>query len=195
MGKKLSAKKMNNENTQKWLDKWNIKNYTINEDGSVDVNGCVYIQRKDIPGKISDYVTFGVVSGEFDCSHNNFISLEGAPKKVGWSFWCANNNLTSLKYAPEIASSFGSSFNIKNFTEYDVREVSKVDHSIYISSYKKVKGVETRHLIAHKMSLTFGKTSDIPIVNTYEVEKDVFVHYKMFNYCKEIPNILRELRK
>ena len=43
---------------------------------------------------------FGVVKGNFDCSRNKLISLEGCPDKVGGNFYCDNNELTSLKGCP-----------------------------------------------------------------------------------------------
>lgn len=52
------------------LKTWGIRNYTINEDGSVDVKGNVYISGKGLKGAISDYVTFGAVGGSFHCSNN-----------------------------------------------------------------------------------------------------------------------------
>ena len=39
--------------------------------------------------------------GEFDCSRNHLISLEGAPQIVSRSFDCSWNELTSLKDAPQ----------------------------------------------------------------------------------------------
>ena len=71
--------------------------YTINEDGSIDVNGSVYLYGKNltkIPFK------FRNVSKCFDCCNNQLTSLESAPNNVGDAFWCSNNQLTSLEGAP-----------------------------------------------------------------------------------------------
>jgi hypothetical protein len=52
------------------------------------------------------------VNGWFDCSNNQLISLKGAPKYVGGDFYCEYNNLTSLKGAPErVEGSFICSYN------------------------------------------------------------------------------------
>ena len=78
--------------------------YTINEDGSIDVEGNVdlsYNELTKIPFK------FGIVSGNFNCSDNQLTSLLGAPKTVGGGFYCSNNQLTSLLGAP---NSVGSHF-------------------------------------------------------------------------------------
>ena len=79
-------------------NKYDIKNYTINPDGSIDVDGSVYLYNMDlteIPLK------FNKVSGYFDCSNNQLKSLKGSPKKVGGDFYCSLNKLTSLKGGPE----------------------------------------------------------------------------------------------
>lgn len=48
-----------------------------------------------------------LVEGDFDCSNNQLITLEGAPQEVYGIFSCHNNKLTSLKGAPrEVHSNF-----------------------------------------------------------------------------------------
>jgi len=74
-----------------------IRNYSINPDGTVDVDNNVYIQNiglKKIP------IKFGKVTGHFRCDFNYLSALEGAPYEVGGVFNCANNKLTSLKGGP-----------------------------------------------------------------------------------------------
>jgi hypothetical protein len=79
------------------LEKFGIQNYTINEDGTVDVNGDVNIDDMTlsrIPFK------FGKVTGNFYCSDNSLTSLEGSPREVGGSFYCSDNKLKDLKGSP-----------------------------------------------------------------------------------------------
>ena len=84
---------------------YNIKNYTINTDGSIDIKADIetdeYIDLSII-GLIKLPIKFNIVTGDFDCSFNNLITLEGSPKEVNGYFDCSNNKLTSLKYAPRI---------------------------------------------------------------------------------------------
>jgi len=71
--------------------------YTINDDGSIDVDGDVDLSRKKltrIPFK------FRNVSGGFYCTNNQLTSLDGAPNTVGSYFACYNNQLVSLEGAP-----------------------------------------------------------------------------------------------
>jgi len=77
--------------------KYNIKNYTINPDGSIDVDGNVWlsdISLTELPLK------FNKVYGSFDCSWNKLTNLEGCPNYVGDNFSCVANKLTSLIGCP-----------------------------------------------------------------------------------------------
>ena len=78
-------------------NKYNIKKYSINPDGSIDVDGNVELgvyKLDKIPLK------FNNVSGYFNISYNNITSLEGCPKYIGETFYCNSNKLTSLEYFP-----------------------------------------------------------------------------------------------
>ena len=79
------------------LDNLEIKNYTINEDLTVDVTGNIKIDYR--PLKVIP-VQFGVVTGDFICSINQLTTLKGAPTKVGGYFNCTSNQLTTLKGGP-----------------------------------------------------------------------------------------------
>ena len=77
---------------------YNIKNYTINDDGTIDVDGNVdlyYMELTELP------LIFNKVTGYFDCSRNKLTSLKGSPVWVGGSFSCANNKLLSLEFSPD----------------------------------------------------------------------------------------------
>ena len=82
-------------NEKEFCEKY-LKNYTINPDGTIDVNGDVDLyyclgKMKKLP------VKFGKVSGDFSCYRNNLTTLEGCPKYVGGGFSCSSNELTTLK--------------------------------------------------------------------------------------------------
>jgi hypothetical protein len=77
--------------------KYRITNYTINQDGSVDVDGDVYLSYKKLTRLP---LKFGKVGGGFFCYNNKLTTLEGCPKTVGGSFWCYNNQLTTLEGGP-----------------------------------------------------------------------------------------------
>lgn len=71
---------------------------TINNDGSVDVDGDVIIQRKELE-KLP--VQFGTINGNFDCCINFLKNLEGAPYHVKGYFAASDNELTTLKGSPK----------------------------------------------------------------------------------------------
>jgi len=57
-------------------------------------------------------IQFNIVKGNFDCSYNSLISLEGSPREVKGSFYCHYNQITSLKGCPKkIEGTFDCSRN------------------------------------------------------------------------------------
>lgn len=78
--------------------KYDIQNYTINDDGTVDVDGNVRLYG-ELLTKLP--LKFGKVTGSFDCYHNQLISLEGAPYWVGRDFCCSYNLLETLVGSPK----------------------------------------------------------------------------------------------
>jgi len=93
--------------------KYHIKNYTINDDMSISVNGNVDLSYKSIP------IKFKEVTGYFYCSNNQLTSLKGCPETVGGSFYCHCNQLTSLKGCPEtVGGHFNCHYNQLTSLEY-----------------------------------------------------------------------------
>ena len=94
----------NNSELIKSLENFDIENYTINSDGTIDIDGDVdlsNIKLTKLPFK------FGKVTGYFTCSNNQLISLEGCPREVDGYFSCANNNLVNLIGGPiEVGGSY-----------------------------------------------------------------------------------------
>jgi hypothetical protein len=94
--------------------KYGIKNWTLNSDGLVDVDGHVNLclkNSKKLPLK------FGKITGYFHCAKNQLTSLEGAPNTVGGLFDCSNNQLTSLEGSPRLVGSnrgYGGYFDCRN---------------------------------------------------------------------------------
>jgi len=91
--------------------KYNITDYQIRDDGSIDVDKDVNLFKalgdlKKLP------LIFNEVIGDFGCSVNNLTTLEGCPIKVDGDFGCSWNKLTSLEYSPEIVEgNFRCEFN------------------------------------------------------------------------------------
>jgi hypothetical protein len=86
--------------------KYGIENYTINPDGSIDVDGDVDLTEWNLT-KLP--LKFNKVSGSFLCYDNYLTSLDGCPKEVVGNFYCSKNNLTSLDGCP---SYIGGGFDL-----------------------------------------------------------------------------------
>ncbi len=95
---KLFEQKSYEEHVAEICEKYNIRNWSINSEGLVDVNGIVDLEDKNL-NELP--LNFGYVSQYFDCSDNLLTSLKGAPKSVGEFFDCSYNYLTSLQDSPQ----------------------------------------------------------------------------------------------
>jgi hypothetical protein len=94
---------------KKICKKYNITNWTLNPDGTVDVDGSVYLSGQRL-SKLP--LKFGRVTGDFKCYSNQLTSLEGCPTEIGGDFECYSNQLTSLEGCPtEIGGSFWCYYN------------------------------------------------------------------------------------
>ena len=82
--------------------KYGITNYTINEDGSIDVNNSSSLPVNFESKGLSELpLNFRNVDGSFTCSFNNLTSLKGCPERVGNNFICTYNNIKSFEGFPK----------------------------------------------------------------------------------------------
>ena len=148
--------------------KYGIKNYTINDDGSIDVDGNVnLINRKltKLPLK------FNNINEYFSCSVNNLSSLEGCPKSVNGSFYCSINNLTSLKGCPEsIRGDFYCHYN--NITTFE-----------YLP--KHIDSFECLDNPIFEIWILFMDTTKIELFNDMDIIQDGIVLLERLNYFLE----------
>ena len=114
-----------------WLKKYDIQNYKINKDNTIDVDGIVNLcnyQESEIPSYIqfNKVAIFKInnskiktlrgcpreVTDIFQCINcDSLKTLEGAPERVIGEFDCSNcNSLTSLKGAPKGVDSFSCTY-------------------------------------------------------------------------------------
>lgn len=80
-----------------WTRVFGIKEYSINDDGLIDVNETVFIEDTDyvyLPLK------FNKIYGDFYCSGNKLVSLKGSPKWISGCFECSDNQLKTLEGGP-----------------------------------------------------------------------------------------------
>ena len=79
--------------------KYGVKNYKINDDYSINVDGKVSFYNMGL-SKLP--LCFNNVSGFFECGGNKLTTLEGSPKEVGGHFLCADNELDTLEGGPKM---------------------------------------------------------------------------------------------
>ena len=99
--------------------RYNIKKYTINPDGTVDVNGYVNLNNrrlKELPLK------FGRVSGSFYCQHNQLTTLEGSPKEVRGGFYISDNPLSE-----ELLNFIDYKYILKWQDDYGIWQMGKLN--------------------------------------------------------------------
>jgi len=131
--------KESKENIDSICKKYDIKNYTINDDGSIDVDENVYLSNR---GLTELPLKFRKVSGEFYCSYNKLTSLSGSPREVGFRFSCRDNKLTSLEGSPR---EVGGYFSCDNNQLTSLEGISKyISGGIYFKNnqIRDVKGVK-----------------------------------------------------
>ena len=136
--------------------RYNIKNYTINPDGSIDVNTFVWLRYKELK-KLP--LKFNKVNGDFNCNFNMMKSLEGSPIEINGYFDCGDNELKSFEFAPKIIrGSFDCSWNnIKTF-EYFPNFV-KEDFECYANPIWRIWKL-------------FEDTTKIELLNDFDIFRD-----------------------
>ena len=124
-------------------EKYGIKDYTINDDNSIDVDGHVFLGTYDLNADIGYLdelpLNFNEVTGDFYCNEHVLTTLKGSPKWVGGSVYVDNNFLTDLEFSPEfVGEDFNCSYN--NLT--DLKNSPKViAEDVYCES-NKIKTLE-----------------------------------------------------
>ncbi len=96
---KLFEQFNNEQEIREICKKYKIENYTINPDGSIDVDGDVDLRYKllyKLPLK------FNRVNGSFFCYGNSLSNLDNSPVEVNGDFDCYDCSITSLIGSPII---------------------------------------------------------------------------------------------
>lgn len=122
-----------------WLNKYEIKNYIINDDLTVDVDGSInlssvkFIPLKSSSGQIQKIemiydkrflldeiqVQFNICTKDFVCKTNALKSLKGCPRIVKGNFDCSKNKiLISLEHLGFVGQTLICDDNLKHTNEY-----------------------------------------------------------------------------
>ena len=127
---------------ENWLKQYDIKNYTINDDFTID---CEKVKIHDTDLEFfPEYIQFNVCHGWFSISENKLITLRGCPYIVYGNFGCSVNQLNSLEFCPKRVQKWVNSINIHyqgdffctenpgNFSKKDVLKYCNVEGDIFI---------------------------------------------------------------
>ena len=127
-------------------NRYGIRNYTVNDDNSIDVNGNVRIEFL-LDSKLP--IKFRNVIGNFDCLSNGLKTLEGSPKNVEGNFNCSMNYLKSLSGGPEfvggefncnrneLKSLIGGPKEVGTNFECGYNEINSLEEECFICFHKK----------------------------------------------------------
>ena len=92
----------------KLCKRYDIQNYSINPDLSIDVDrdvNLVGLKLTSLP------LRFSIVRGDFSCAYNHLTTLEGGPIEVRGNFYCHNNLLTTLDGCTREVGGYFSCYN------------------------------------------------------------------------------------
>ena len=167
-----------------------IKNYTINDDLSIDVDGNVDLSSRNleylplrfnyIEGSFdcsnNELKTLEgcpqTVGGDFDCYSNELKSLEGSPKTVGVDFYCYKNELKDLEHFPEVSGTIDIEDNIVYCLVYTF--INKAD-SFIIEDFTDYEIVRNGNTVMLDRLQTFIRDNDLEMPDLEEIKK----HYKI----------------
>lgn len=106
-----------NRNSEYFLNKCVTGNWNFDADGSIFIEGdldCSSFLKfsKKLNTGFLPSINIKSISGDFNCSNNNLVSLRHSPDFVGGSFKCYSNNLKSLEFCPsKIGANFDCMYN------------------------------------------------------------------------------------
>jgi len=172
--------------------RYDIKNYTINDDLSIDVDGNVNLTSNGLeylPLKFN-YVGGGfscsnnrlktleggpqTVNGNFYCNNNKLESLEGSPQTVGGYFYCTDNKLKDLEYFPEVNGNVYMRGNLVNLLIYTFIDNKETDNFL-IEDFVDYEIVRNGDTVMLDRLETFIRDNNLKMPDLEEIRK----HYKI----------------
>ena len=128
---------VNKVEIEAWCEEMDIKYYTINSKGEIDVDGRVDIGFLFLNNKTIEELPykFGRDNGSFDLSGNtNLTSLKNCPNIVTGNFRCSGcSQLDSLEGCPkEVSGDFWCNDCKRKFTKEEVMSLCKVKGEIVV---------------------------------------------------------------
>lgn len=159
-----------------------IQDFSIEDDGTVNVNGSVYINQKmeRLP------IKFGEVTENFRASGLGLTTLEGLPHTIGGSLYLNRNKLTSLEGCPSrVPTDFQCDQNKLTTLEGGPSEVS---------FYRCLNNKLTSLKGAPKSVMTFlADTNRLRSLEFCPDTLDLSVNFNLLNSLEGCPQNVRSL--
>ena len=178
------------EGVIKVCEKYGIKNYTINDDLSIDVDGGVGLGDRGL-GYLP--LRFNYVGGYFQCSFNKLKSLEGCPQTVNESFFCYYNELKSLEGCPQTVGGGFDCFNNNLVSLESCPQTVSGDFSCGNNNLKSLKGCP--QTINGDFMCSNNKLTDLeyfPEVEGHIRIAENKVHYLVYTFINKADSFMIE---
>lgn len=190
------------KNIEEVLDQYNVVDYSINNDGSVNLTKDITFFKKNL-----DKIPFSVSKAPriLDYSFNNISSLEGSPEECDTIFYAMNNisDLKGITITSRLLSLSNNKIEKLNFPKgFKTDELLLNHNNIY-----ELTGIPINFngkiLLNHNPIETCFKTNDgkdVHIFNSLKIIKDKKVNLKRLKYFNDIikndkPIDLEEIKK
>lgn len=166
-----SVELTNRKDISEWLTTYEIRDFTILPDGSVDVNGSVKLAEK-LHNLSKIPIKFNEIKGNFDISDNQLISLQGCPNIVKGDFLAFKNRLASLKGAPKKVS--GNFIVLKN-NLMSLKDAPSMVEEDFICSYNPLKSFDG-------LNTVLGAVFSNILVSDLEYQKYIYNNIVTYKY-------------
>ena len=171
-------------------DEYGINDYTVNPDGSIDVDGNVILSYDFYFGELTNIpLKFAKIIGDFECDRNQLTTLKGSPTSVGGGFDCSGNKLTSLEYCPksvggnfdchsneltslEYCSEIGGHLNCRRNQITDFKGVPEFFEGLFYCEGNPIEEIYTLFLQENYVDASFqtwGDSKCIKWINEFDV--------------------------
>tara|TARA_Y100000389_G_scaffold127220_1_gene124559 strand:- start:1053 stop:1643 length:591 start_codon:yes stop_codon:yes gene_type:complete len=176
------------KNIEEVLDQYNVVDYSINNDGSVNLTKDITFFKKNL-----DKIPFNISKAPrvLDFSFNNISSLEGSPEECDTIFYAMNNisDLTGVTITSRLLSLSNNKIEKINFPkEFKTNELLLNHNNIY-----ELTGIPINFngkiFLNHNPIATCFKTTDgkdVHVFNSLKIIKDKKVNLKRLKYFNDI---------
>lgn len=142
---------------------YQIENYSINSDGSIDVDGNVDLSSRNLTILP---IKFKRIMGDFHIQNNQLATLYGSPIAIGRNFNCFNNLLTNFSGGPKWVG--GDLYAYNNKLSILKGSPHEVVGNYFISGNDKLS-----NLVGCTLKIGGNFSFDDTLVSTFSGDEDI----------------------